>query len=727
MKSFGISIILAIAVFSGIDAQRDSITFSKILDDIVVKAYNQSMTVKNLPDIHGTYIIGGRKSEVVEINSAPLNLAEKTGRQLFAKIPGAFIYDMDGSGNQINIATRGLDPHRSWEFNIRQNGIVINSDIYGYPASHYSMPMEAVQRIELVRGTAALQYGAEFGGMINYVMKTPDTTQAIAAESINSAGSYGLLSSYNSLGGRYGKWTYFGYYQKRVSDGYRKNSRSTSDAQYFSLRYDFSNKFNVSFEIGRSNYTYQIPGALTDKMFYEEPRQSTRSRNYFNPEIYIPSIQFNYDLSPNTRLNWVFSGVFGERRSVLFEGFADKPDEINAITNQYANRVVDLDRFNSKTTELRLLHHYTIANAKNILTIGVRYFDNDMRRRQKGKGSTSSECDFSVEGPFGRDLNYLSNSIAFSIENMIYLTPDFSVSPGFRYELGQTSMNGYISYLDPNDIPNLISHKIPALGLNLNYKINVTNRLYAGFSQAYRPVLFKDIIPGSTLEKANKNLKDALGYNFELGWKGSIKSYLKFEITAFDLKYNNRLGNLINTDDDGTAYIYKTNIGDSRTTGLEFYGELSLISTNNKSISFFTSTSWMNGKYTNATLAIGNENININGNKIESVPTWISRNGINFAYQGIKTALQYSYVSESYSDQINSETPSLNGATGMVPAYGIWDFNTMWTLNESYTFRFGVNNALNHQYFTKRPLFYPGPGIWSSDGRGFVISLGVKI
>ncbi len=83
------------------------------------------------------------------------------------------IYDMDGSGNQINVAIRGLDPHRSWEFNIRQNGLITNSDMYGYPASHYSMPLEAVQSVEIINGTAALQYGAQFGGMINYTLKDP--------------------------------------------------------------------------------------------------------------------------------------------------------------------------------------------------------------------------------------------------------------------------------------------------------------------------------------------------------------------------------------------------------------------------------------------------------------------------------------------------------------------------------------------------------------------------
>ena len=119
----------------------------RILDDVLVKSYRIAEITSKLSDVHGTYIIGGRKNDVIQVQELSANIAEKTGRQIFARLPGAFIYDMDGSGNQINIATRGLDPHRSWEFNVRQNGIMINSDIYGYPASHYSPPMEAIKNI----------------------------------------------------------------------------------------------------------------------------------------------------------------------------------------------------------------------------------------------------------------------------------------------------------------------------------------------------------------------------------------------------------------------------------------------------------------------------------------------------------------------------------------------------------------------------------------------------
>lgn len=708
-----------------VNAQDDTIRV-RTLDDVIIKSYKQPVIAKNLPDVHGTYIIGGRKSEVIETQEISANIAEKTGRQIFARIPGAFIYDMDGSGNQVNFATRGLDPHRSWEYNVRQNGIMINSDIYGYPASHYSPPMEAIKNIEIVRGTASLQYGAEFGGMINYVLKSPDTTRKIGFESINSIGSFGLLSSYNAVGGKIGRLTYYSYYHRRVSDGYRTNANSDAQGQFVGLQYNFSEKLILKAETGRSQYLYHIPGPLTDSMFYNNPRQSTRSRNYYSPDIYVPSFVLQWVPNINTQIEAKLSGVFGYRNSVEFEGFANRNDVIDTLTNQYKHRVVNRDKFNSKTAELRLIHHYQLRNIKNVLSASTSYFHNNMQRRQQGKGTTGSDYDLTIEGNWGRDLEYATRSIAFTIENLTYITPHFSVSPGFRYEHGKTDMTGTISYLDPAQIPNRITHDIPLFGINAQVKFNNSNRIYGGISQAYRPVLFKDIIPASTLERANKDLKDAFGYNAELGINGTLSDFMKFDITLFRIVYKNKLGNLLLTE-AGSSYIYKTNIGDSETNGIEFFAEIMALQTRSTYISLFTSTSLMQAKYRNAFIAVGNENKDISGNEVESVPRIISRNGLNLGYKTIRFSFLYSFVSETFSDPTNVEIPTANGAKGIVPAYGIFDLNCSIRLTDYVFVRAGVNNILNKQYFTKRPLFYPGPGVWSSDGRSMMVSIGIRI
>ncbi|HAD12278.1 MAG TPA: TonB-dependent receptor [Saprospirales bacterium] len=686
-------------------------------------------TIDKLPPISNTFIWAGKKSEVIQVENTDANIAEKTPRQIFAKIPGVFVYDMDGAGNQINISTRGLDPHRGWEFNIRANGIMTNSDIYGYPASHFSLPMEAIGRVELVRGTGALQYGAQFGGMLNYVLKNPDTTRSIGLESVNSVGSYGLLSSYNAIGGKIGKLQYYAFYSKRVSDGYRKNGESSYDGQGLSLQYMPTKHLALKAELMRSYYLYHIPGPLTDAQFEADPRQSTRSRNYYSPEIYVPSLSAVWQVAPGTRLSWTASAVLGERRSVQFDRTANIVDAINPQTLNYAGRQVDIDGFNSYNTELRLLQDYSLLGKSATLAAGVQYFNNDLNRRQQGKGSTGTDYDLGIDATgWGRDLHLRSKNVAFSLENKWQLSRRLMLSPGVRVELGESKLSGTTAYYDDDkELPNTVVHRFPLLGINGEYVISPRQTIYGGISQAYRPVIFKDIIPGNVYEKVNKNLKYAYGYNAELGWRGNAGGW-KWDAGTFMMQYNNRLGNLAQYDADiDTFILFRTNIGDSRTYGLEMFVEYGTMLGNHWYASVFTSTSYFNARYLGDSIRVnGRENRSIKGKKVESVPDWISRNGVNVRYKGLSMSLLYSYTAKSFADPLNTVEPTATGAVGLVPSYGLLDLNTTYRIR-NLSIRFNVNNIANKQYFTKRPTLYPGAGIWPSDGRSITLTVGIKI
>ena len=120
------------------------------------------------------------------------------------------------------------------------------------------------------------------------------------------------------------------------------------------------------------------------------------------------------------------------------------------------------------------------------------------------------------------------------------------------------------------------------------------------------------------------------------------------------------------------------------------------------------------------------ENRSIKGNKVESTPEWISRNGVNLKYKALSLSLLYSYTAESFADPLNTVTPNATGTVGLVPSYGLLDLNATCRV-KNLMFRLAVNNITDEQYFTKRPTFYPGPGIWSSDGRSVVFSVGIKL
>ncbi|MFM8449015.1 MAG: TonB-dependent receptor family protein [Haliscomenobacter sp.] len=712
-----------------VSGQGSDTTLQQTLNEITVTSYKFPIqALSQLKSVHQTYLTSGKKQEVITVQDLPANLAEKTGRQIFAKIPGAFVYDMDGSGNQVNISTRGLDPHRSWEYNIRQNGIMTNSDIYGYPASHYSPPMEAIQRIELIRGTASLQYGSQFGGMINYITKEADPSRSLQLESLNSIGSYGLLSTFHALGGKTGKLSYYGYYQRRVSNGYREQSKSDAQAQFVRLQYDWSEKLQLNVELGRSQYVYQIPGPLTDAMFEENPRQSTRSRNYFNPDIFVPSVTLTWKPSEATTVSWVHSAVRGTRNSVQFIGFADMADTINPLTLQYSSRQVDIDRFNSYTSELRIRQDYHLAGGLHTLVFGTRLINNDLHRQQLGKGTTGTDFDLQLTTPdFGRDIHFKTRNAAFSAENLFRIGQHLEVSAGLRVEAGTSTMSGKIIYLPTEKVPLEIAHRFPLFGANIQYQLSANNRLYGGWSQAYRPVLFADIIPASAIELADPAIQDAFGHNLEAGIKGVLFQRIHYDFNVFQILYKNRVGTLVLSDPKGNSYIWRTNIGDSRTNGIELYAEWNIAQTNTYRVSIFSASAYFDGIYLRGAIRSGSENTDISGNRLETTPRWISRNGLQAGYKTVAGILQFSYVGKSYSDALNTEKPSANGAKGPVPAYAVWDLNLSWRINTSYQLKLGINNLANASYFTKRPGGYPGQGVWSSDGRSVVVTVGVRL
>ncbi len=725
MKKLYITLALAFACLLQTNAQTDSVRTVN-LQEFQLREFRNLQPIAPLPIRNKTWIIGGRKSEVIQLKSLPANLAEKTGRQIFAKIPGAMVYDMDGSGNQVNLSVRGLDAHRSWEFNVRQDGVMINTDIYGYPASHYSMPMEAVDRIELVRGTGALQYGQQFGGMLNYVLKGADTTKVFSFENLSTVGSYGLMATYNAIGGKIGKLSYYAYYQKRVSEGYRDHAGSTSEAQHVRLEYAWSDRLNIRTELSRSTYQYQIPGPLNDEMFHENPRQSTRTRNHYSPEIWIPAVTVDWKISPNTALSWISSGVFGSRSSVTFDGLATVVDKLDPVTLQYPARNVDIDNYHTRTSEARLLHRHALGGLAQDLSVSLRYFNNSFDRRQRGRGTTGSDYDLSVDGSFLRDINLHSESLALAIENQIFVTQDWSISPGIRIEQGSSQMTGQINYVDADKVPQRIGYDFVTLGVHTNYQLANSSRLYGGISQANRPVLFQDIIPGDALTVINPDLEDSFGYNAEVGWENTVTPGLTYNFTLFRTYIANRIGNLLVQEGDQTL-VSKSNIGNSETNGIEFYLDWELFKSADWSVNFYTATSYLNARYLSGEVVAGESNRDISGNRVEGVPHWISRNGLSANYDRLQVLLQHQYVGESFADALNTRIPPVSGAVGPVPAYHVWDLNTSYEFNDTFIIRAGVNNLLDKQYFTKRPQMYPGPGIWPSDGRSIVFSVGFKL
>jgi Fe(3+) dicitrate transport protein len=119
------------------------------------------------------------------------------------------IWENDGGGLQLSIGGRGLDPNRTSNFNVRQNGYDISADALGYPESYYTPPLEGIGRIEIVRGAASLQYGTQFGGLINFTMKEPVSDRKFELTARQTGGSFGFYNAFTSISGTTKKLSYY--------------------------------------------------------------------------------------------------------------------------------------------------------------------------------------------------------------------------------------------------------------------------------------------------------------------------------------------------------------------------------------------------------------------------------------------------------------------------------------------------------------------------------------
>ncbi len=728
--------ILPLLVFANTSNAQDKFDIEendtvKKLPPVIIITKQQSPD--RMPETKDNVLFSGKKNEVLKLSNINGNLTNNNAREIFARIPGVTVWENEGSGIQINVGVRGLSPNRSWELNTRQNGYDISSDVFGYPEAYYNPPLEAVETIEFIRGGASLQFGPQFGGMLNYVLKR-ETKKKFSFETQNTVGSYGLMSSYNAIGGNFKKFSYYVYNHSRSADGWRENSDYTVRNSHVFVEYRFTENTKLSAEYTNMDYKMQQAGGLTDEQFNNDSRQSFRERNWFGTPWNVFSINFDAKLNDKLTSNTKLFGLIGERNSVGFTATPNIEDAINPATNNFANRRVDRDYYKNFGLENRNIYKYKLGGINNNLAFGVRLYKANTQRMQDGKGTTGSDFDLSIDGRYVRDLDFTTENLAVFAENQFKVTEKFSVTPGVRYEYIQNTGEGRFGISGGTDIafPNkTISRSQPLFGLGLEYKFRTTN-IYANITQAFRPVLFSDLTPPAVSDVIDPNLKDASGFNADIGFRGTFKNYLNFDFSLFYLSYNNRIG-VINDPTQGTS-LYRTNLGETVNKGIEGFVNLNVtrlfeIEKPYGNLDFFATISFIDSRYKDfKTFATSGTapNVNLDGNRVENAPRYIHNLGLSWTNNNISTTLQYRMSGRIFTDANNTQTASATGVKGMLDKYSLLDFSSEYKFLKNYNIRVGINNLFDEEYATRRSSGYPGPGILPGEGRTFYISIGAK-
>ncbi len=715
------AIILLLSFVIANAQQKDS---TQTLKEVIINGYKTVNGIGHLLEMKEGIIYAGKKTEVIIVDSLDANKAINNTRQILGRIPGLTIVETESSGFTANgIATRGLNPTQSIEMNTRQNGYNISADVYGYNEAYYIPPMEAVKRIELVRGASSLQFGAQFGGLINYITEDAPKDKPFQFITSQTVGSFGLYNAFTSVGGNYKKLSYYGFLQYRNMSGYRPNSQQSQVSGFGKIQYTPSKKLNIGLEYSLLRNTIQMPGGLSDSLFNANPKASIRARNWIKSPWNIVSNYINFNPTDNSSLSLKTTYLFSNRSLVWRneDGGAAALDEIDPQTNQFVPREVESEDMHSIATEARFSTNYHLGKSKSTLAGGVRFTYAWFKRLGGGEGTTNSDYDLTVSGDWGKKLNFTTTNFAPFVENIFRIGNKFTVTPGIRLEYLNSTANGY----KIDEIYKVFTDKSKnrhflLSGIGFEYKPTFNAGFYANISQAYRPVEYGQQQPFGVTSKIDPNLKDASGFNSDLGYRTTIKNYFNADVSLFYLAYNNRIGEIVKADPvTGVDYGYRTNVANSVHKGLEAYVEFNVVKylnqSSNQGLSIFNSFAYIDAKYTSG---------EFKGNRVEAASKVIERVGIIYNNQHFSSTFQFNYTGDAFGDATNVQL-SDNPIAGYIPAYTVLDWSATYKI-KNYAIKAGVNNIADKAYFTRRTDEYPGPGIIPAVGRSFYIGLTAK-
>ena len=705
------------------------------LSEVIINARKKRVfELRRLKDFEGTYVFAGKKSEVINMNESLANLSGNNSRQIYSQVAGLNIFQNDDAGLQLNIGGRGLDPNRSSNFNTRQNGYDISADVLGYPESYYTPPAEAIDEIQILRGAASLQYGTQFGGLVNFVMKSANNYQPLEVVSRNTIGSNNLYTNFTSISTSKEKLKTYAFINYKKGNGFRLNSEFKSLNLFLKSEYEINNNSKISAEITYLKYLAKQAGGLSDLMFDENPYQSNRSRNWFGVDWLLYNILYNYNFSNLSKISVSFFGLNASRNALGFR--TNRVSQIDAMEER------DLIKgdFNNFGFEIRFLNNYKLFNKKAIWIVGSKYY-NSSNTSEQGPGSNGKNADFNMKNEdfpfynFQSNYKYPNKNLSFFSENIIYLNEKVSITPGLRYEYIRTESDGFFKKTNRDAAGNVIFDELInnselrkrnfiLLGLGASYKLSDSFEVYFNISENYRSVTFADISVFNPAYMINSNISDESGSTTDIGIRGTYKEFISYDLSTFLLAYNSRIGFVQRVTSGGNVKSERGNVGDARILGFESIidfniAEIFLKKNENTIFNYFINFSFIDSEYTNS------KEPGVEGKKVEFIPKVNLKTGTKIGFKDFIFGFQYTYLSDQFTDSSNAINSNLSGVIGIIPQYDVFDISTSYSLKE-FKFESGINNLFNKKYFTRRATGYPGPGIIPSSPRTLYFTIQYK-
>lgn len=715
MRIFTLVFIFCLTTMKLVPAQDMFVdtSFTTIFDTTKAFEMPQVLVLGQAPNVLKT--LPGTYSKVTSLNLRQID--PLTSNEILRKVPGLNIVDEEGLGLRVNIGIRGLDPDRSRNVLMLEDGLPISLNPYGEPEMYYSPSIDRMSGVEILKGSGQIRFGPQtIGGVINFVTADPPSTPTTNVRLRGGTGSFfsGFASHGNSVGNAgyivnvlHKRAEAVGPTQFELTDINAKFKLDINSKNRIGLKVGFYDEVSNSTYIGLTQTMYDAGGmdfvqmAPDDLLPIRRLSASLTHEYDMASDVQLKTTAFGYTTSRNwRRQDFSFDSNASNQTGVVW-GDPSVPNGAVYMRNSTGNRN---RQFEVAGIEPVVQISRPLFDRPNDLQIGVRYlFERAYEQFVIGAKSDASA------GAIRDNEVRTGQALSAFVQNKIEISPKFSISAGLRIEnydyereilRGRYVVNGQTQVRDTSVVAASRTFAVIP-GIGIAYLAGTNTTLFAGVHRGFAPPRIKDAI---TSDGFAMDLDAELSTNYELGLRNTLFNGIDVNLTAFFMDFENQIipvsvssGNLNAT---GLA-----NGGRTRHSGVELgldmdFGQL-LNSKHN--IRLDVATTYVDSRYS-ADRFLGSEGTNVKGNKLPYAPEWTFWAGLNVEFDfGLGFNLNGTFVGDQFTDELNTSTASANGRTGLIDSRTVFDAGIYYRVKKhNLTFRINGKNLTDARYIASR-------------------------
>ncbi len=672
---------------------------------------------------------------VAIVDAADLkSISPASGNEILRTIAGVHVVEEEGAGLRANIGIRGLDPDKSRNVLILEDGIPVALAPYGEPEMYFTPNIDRMNGIEVMKGNSSILFGPQtIGGVINYITAEPPAESSTDV-SFNG-GQLGYFNSRFTHGNTLNRNGYlldftrkqannFGPTQFRLHD---LNTKLQTDLSPVS-KLDF--KLSIYDEISNSTYV-----GLTQPMFDAGGMDNLRIApdDQLSVRRYAASLNHKYQLSDGLQLNttafaytttrnwkrqdFTYSSSSSDLTGLMF-GFANEKDGAIYLRNSTGQRN---RQFEVAGIEPRIAYRYSIAGKTAFMDAGMRMlYERAFEQRVNG----------TIAGALSGDLrnDEIRTGHAFSsyIQNKFMINEKLSFTAGLRSELiGYERKIVRLNFIDTLLMAqSSVFEIIPGTGVN--YNINDNLGLFAGIHRGFAPPRTKDAISN---DGKDLQLDAEKSWNTEAGMRGNFNS-IQLEFTAFYMDFSNQV--IPVSESSGGAGAGYINGGETVHSGVElsFILPFSNVLAKQWNFNLMGNATYVKAEFSGNRYVLYKKSlnpdlddlyINVKGNRTPYSPAITLSGSLQIESPwGAGLRLTANYVGSQYTDVLNTadihewiikdeQDPdytyiqaTANGRIGKLDAYMITNLNIWYDYKGGITFHVSIKNLTNERYIASR-------------------------